>query len=51
MNRPDWLNELETLAVRFAHVGVSADLASLILAEAWAVLQFLRRTALVDGAT
>lgn len=51
MSAPSWLNELETLSVRFAHLGVSADLASLSLAEAWAVLQYLRRIALLHGAT
>ena len=51
MSAPAWLTELETLAVRFAHLGVSADLASLTLAEAWGVLQYLRRMALLHGAT
>ena len=46
-----WLNELETLSVRFSHLGVSADLGSLTLAEAWAVLQYLRLMALLHGAT
>lgn len=50
MTAPAWLNELETLSVRFSHLGISADLASLTLAEAWAVLQYLRRIALVHGA-
>ena len=50
MTAPTWLNELEALSVRFSHLGVSADLASLTLAESWAVLQFLRRMALLHGA-
>ena len=49
MSVPAWVNELEALSVRFSHLGVSADLASLTLAEAWAVLQFLRRIALLHG--
>ena len=50
MSAPTWLNELEALSERFSHLGVSADLASLTLAEAWAVLQYLRRVALLHGA-
>ena len=50
MSAPTWLNELETLSVRFSHLGVSADLALLTLAESWAVLQYLRRMALLHGA-
>ena len=49
MSAPAWLNELEALSVRFSHLGVSADLASLTLAEAWAVLQFLRAVAEAHG--
>jgi hypothetical protein len=45
MSRPGWFNELETLAVRFTHLGVSEDLASLSLLEAWQLLQHLRRLA------
>ena len=43
MSAPTWLNELETLAVPFSHLGVSADLASLSLSEAWHLLRYLRR--------
>ena len=50
MSTPAWLNELEALSVRFSHLGVSADLNSLTLAEAWAVLQYLRRVAFLHGA-
>jgi hypothetical protein len=49
MNRPDWLNELESLAIRFPQAGVSSDLAALTLAEAWGALQFLRRFAETYG--
>lgn len=45
MSRPDWCNELEGLATRFAHMGVSDDLASLSMLEAWQLLQYLRRLA------
>ena len=45
MSAPTWLNELETLSERFSHLGVSADLASLSLSEAWYVLRYLRRLA------
>ena len=51
MSAPAWLNELEALSVRLSHIGVSADLASLTLTEAWALLQYLRRMALLHGAT
>jgi hypothetical protein len=49
MNRPDWLNELESLAIRFPQAGVSADLAALTLTEAWGVLQYLRTLAQTHG--
>jgi hypothetical protein len=45
MTAPSWLNELETLSVRFSHLGVSADLASLSVAEAWHLLLYLRQLA------
>ena len=45
MSRPGWCNELEALATRFAHMGVSDDLASLSVLEAWQLLQYLRRLA------
>jgi hypothetical protein len=50
MNPPDWLNELESLALRFPQMGVSADLAALSLTEAWGVLQMLRKFAYANGA-
>ena len=50
MSRPAWLNELETLSVRFSYLGVSTDLASLSLDEAWGLLLYLRRVALRHGA-
>jgi hypothetical protein len=45
LSRVDWLNELESLAIRFPQTGVSADLAALTLTEAWGVLQMLRKLA------
>lgn len=50
MNRPDWLNELEALAARCSHLGVTDDLSSLTLADAWALLLRLRREVSSDGA-
>lgn len=50
MNRPDWINELESLALKFPQAGVSADFAALTLAEAWGVLQFLRAFAQTHSA-
>ena len=44
-NWPHWLGELETLATRFAHMGVSEDLAALSTLEAWQLLIYLRRLA------
>jgi hypothetical protein len=48
MSRPDWpnwLGELETLVTRFAHIGVSEDIAALSVLEAWQLLTYLRRLA------
>jgi hypothetical protein len=50
MNCPDWLSELESLVIRFPHMGVSEDLAALSLTEAWGVLQMLRKLADGNGA-
>lgn len=41
----DWLVDLETLAVRYSHFGVYADLHHMSLAEMWQVYQFLSRIA------
>ncbi len=43
----DWLQHLEILLVRFSHLGVGADVASLSLIELWAVYLHLSR--LADG--
>lgn len=45
MSRPTWFEELETLATRFAYLGVNADLPALTFAEAWQLLAYLRRIA------
>ncbi len=45
MSDPAWLNELQTLAARFSHLGVSEDLAALSELEAWQLLRYLRRLA------
>lgn len=37
--------ELETLAIRFAHLGVTADVAALTYADALGLLLMLRRLA------
>jgi hypothetical protein len=45
MSRGDWFSELESLAIRFSHMGITADLAALTVIEAWGVLQMLRKLA------
>ena len=45
MTRPLWFDELDALAARFAHMGVSEDLAALSMLEAWHLLRYLRRLA------
>jgi|CXWL01.1.fsa_nt_gi hypothetical protein len=47
MKPDDWLEHLQSLAVRFSHLGVGADLAALSMIEAWGVYLFLSR--LADG--
>jgi hypothetical protein len=49
MSPPDWIAELQSLALRFPQAGVSADFTALTLAEAWGVLQFLRAFAEKHG--
>ncbi len=43
----EWLQRLEMLLIRFSHLGVGADVASLSLIELWALYLHLSR--LVDG--
>lgn len=42
-----WLERLKFLIVRFSHLGISADLASLSLFELWSLYVYLSR--LADG--
>ena len=41
----DWLDELQSLVVRFSSYGIGPDLAGLTLAQAWGLFLFLRRIA------
>ena len=41
----DWLDELQSLALRFSAYGIGPDLAGLTIAQAWGLLLFLRRIA------
>ena len=44
VSRPaSWLDELQSLAVRFSGYGIDPDLAGLTLAQAWGLFVFLRR--------
>jgi len=47
MNSPVWLESLQTLAARFSHLGIGADMASLSIVELWGLYLFLSR--LADG--
>lgn len=47
MKPDDWLERLESLTVRFSHLGIGADLTALSLIDAWGVYLFLSR--LADG--
>ncbi|SFO33767.1 hypothetical protein SAMN05216332_11139 [Nitrosospira briensis] len=40
-----WLDQLQMLCVKFSHLGVGAELASLSLIEAWGVYLYLARLA------
>ena len=44
-----WLEELQSLAVRFSGYGIGPDLAGLTLAQAWGLFLFLRRLAAVGA--
>ncbi len=39
----NWLEQLEMLLVRFSHLGIGADVASLSLIELWALYLYLSR--------
>lgn len=45
MNSFDWHAELQALAARCSYLGITADLAGLTIAEAYALLTWLRRVA------
>ena len=45
MNRDTWLEQLEMLLIRFSHLGIGADIASLSLIELQAVYRYLLRLA------
>lgn len=45
MNNPDWLARLQSLSVRFSHLGIGADLAALSLIDAWGLYLYLSRLA------
>lgn len=47
MNNLDWRERLQCLSVRFAHLGIGADLAALSIVEVWGLYLFLSR--LADG--
>lgn len=47
MNNLDWLERLQSLSVRFSHLGMGADMAALSIVEAWGLYLFLSR--LADG--
>lgn len=50
VSRPaSWLDELQSLAVRFSGYGIGPDLAGLTLAQAWGLFLFLRRLAAVGA--
>lgn len=43
----EWLKRLQTLLVRFSHLGIGEDVAGLSLIELWGVYCYLSR--LADG--
>ena len=45
-----WLEELQSLAVRFSGYGIGPDLAGLTLAQAWGLFVLMRRLAGVADA-
>lgn len=42
MNTPEWMRELQLLALRYPVGGLGADLASFTLAELWSVYCYLK---------
>ena len=47
MHSETWQGRLQTLCVRFSHLGMDTDMAALSLIEAWGLYLFLLRFA--DG--
>ena len=47
VNDENWLERLQTLFVRFSHLGLTDDMAGLSLIELWGLYRFLSR--LADG--
>jgi hypothetical protein len=47
MNNLDWMESLQSLSVRFSHLGIGADIAALSMIELWGLYLFLSR--LADG--
>lgn len=45
MNNQYWLNELEMLLARFSYIGISADMATIGILEAWGLYCYLSRLA------
>lgn len=45
MNSETWIERLQTLCNRFAHLGIGADIAALSIIELWGLYQFLSRLA------
>lgn len=45
MNNLIWLTDLSLLLVRFSHMGIGADVASMSLLELWGVYRYLQRLA------
>jgi len=43
----EWQRQLEMLLIRFSHLGIGADVASLSMIELWALYLHLSR--LIDG--
>jgi len=41
MNNETWLKRLQTLSVRFLHLGIGADIAALSIIELWGLHRFL----------
>ena len=45
MNNNNWLNDLLDLVTRFSHLNIDVDIASLTIAELWALYLHLNRLA------